>query len=176
MSTGATRAGARLRLATDGDAGRLAVLISEAYRVERHFVEGERIGPEGVRDHLSRGVFLVLPGRERSSGELEACVYLEPRGELGYLGMLSVAPHRQGAGLGNRLLCAGEEWLAHQGCREIEIYVVDQRTELFPWYEKRGYRITGTAPFTDVDRLLRPCRFAVMRKPVGRSEAGVLEQ
>ncbi|HVS62201.1 MAG TPA: GNAT family N-acetyltransferase [Thermoanaerobaculia bacterium] len=176
MSTGAIGTRASLRVATDGDAGPLAVLISEAYRVETHFVEGDRIDPEGVRDHLSRGVFLVLPGGERSSGELEACVYLEPRGALGYLGMLSVAPHRQGAGLGHRLLCAGEEWLAHQGCREIEIYVVDQRTELFPWYEKRGYRITGTAPFIDVDRLLRPCCFVVMRKPVGRSEAAGLER
>jgi GNAT superfamily N-acetyltransferase len=157
-------AGAAIGLATAEDAEALAGLINAAYRVERHFVRGDRIDPEGVRQYLERGVFLVLRGDSGSA--LAACVYLEPRGETGYLGMLSVAPGLQGRGLGDRLLRAGESWLAHRGARAVEIRVVSLRRELFPWYETRGYRAAGTAPFSEPHRLLRPCCFVVMAKSV----------
>jgi GNAT superfamily N-acetyltransferase len=153
-----------MRAASEEDAAALAALINDAYRVERHFVRGDRLDPRGVLDHMQRGSFLVRDGREPR--QLDACIYLEPRGATGYLGLLSVAPGVQGCGLGERVLRAGEEWLARQGARQVEIRVVNLRHELFPWYRKRGYQVLGALPFTDTDRLLRPCHFVVMGRPL----------
>jgi ribosomal protein S18 acetylase RimI-like enzyme len=161
----------RLRDAGPGDDAGLVALINAAYVVEAAFVRGERIDETAVADHRRRGTFLVA---EEGSTEqiaaadgrsaLAACVFVEPRGRSGYLGLLSVAPELQGSGQGDALLRAGEERLRAAGCGEVEILVVSERHELFPWYEKRGYRRTGERPFTDVERLLRPCHFVVMRK------------
>jgi GNAT superfamily N-acetyltransferase len=167
----AAGAGAALRSASADDAERLAALICAAYEVERQFVRGDRIDAASVREHLAKGAFLILPADpDAAASELDGCVYVEPRGEIGYLGLLSVAPGRQGRGLGDFMLRAGEAWLERRGCREVEIRVVDQRVELFPWYCKRGYLVSGGAPFVDVGRLLRPCRFVLMRKPLAAGD------
>lgn len=162
-----------LRVATARDAEAIAALINVAYAVERHFVRGDRIDRAGVLEALGKGTFLVRHDRHRPApSALDACVYLEPRGRVGYLGTLSIDPGLQGRGLGHRVLVEGERWLAERGCSTIEIVVVDLRTELFPWYEKRGYRRIGTRPFTDVERMRQPCEFVVMRKDVPVLSAG----
>ena len=61
-----------------------------------------------------------------------------------YLGMLTVAPALQAAGLGRRLIEAGEGYARDAfGARRIEMTVIAQRAELIAWYERRGYRHTG---------------------------------
>jgi GNAT superfamily N-acetyltransferase len=161
-----------VREAADGDGAALVDLINAAYVVEASLVRGARIDEAGVREYRRHGAFLVaedqpaasLGGTPATPPWLPGCVYVEPRGVQGYLGLLSVQPERQGAGLGDRLLRAGEARLLAAGCGEVEILVISERGELFPWYERRGYRRSGTRPFTDAARLLRPCHFVVMRK------------
>jgi ribosomal protein S18 acetylase RimI-like enzyme len=59
--------------------------------------------------------------------------------------MFAVDPTLQAGGLGRSLLTEAEriardEW----GCRRMEMTVIVQRDELIAWYERRGYRRTGT--------------------------------
>lgn len=85
--------------------------------------------------------------------------------------MLSVDPGRQRAGIGRRLIAAAEEFCREQGCRFMDLSIVDLRTELPPLYEKFGYRIVGSEPFpADQMPVSRPCSFITMEKELGHSE------
>jgi N-acetylglutamate synthase-like GNAT family acetyltransferase len=149
-----------IRHATAADASNVAALVTLAYRVEAFFVDGDRTDENDVRKRLERGEFLML----EEQGALVGCVYVEARRAIGYFGMLSIEPRRQGEGHGARLVGAAEQWCARKGCTAVEIEVVDLRTELPPFYRKLGYAEQGTRPFPDPERCKLPCHFIVMRK------------
>ena len=81
----------------------------------------------------------------RDGDELRACVALTDKSAgLAYLGMLTVEPSRQSAGLGRMILAAAEDHAAaHFAATRIEMTVIAQRHELIAWYERRGYARTG---------------------------------
>lgn len=149
-----------VRLAVPDDAVTLAPLISLAYRVEDFFKIGDRTDPDDVRARMNSGAFLVLEDR----GTVVGCVYVKIDGETGYFGMLSIDPARQGQGLGVRMIHAAEDHCRRAGCREMELEVVNLRTELPPFYRKFGYVESGTRPFTDTEKTKLPCHFIVMSK------------
>lgn len=90
-----------------------------------------------------------------------------------YFGMFSVDPTLQGGGVGRLVLAeaeriAREEWSADA----LELTVINLRTELIEWYERRGYEQTGEFkdfPYGD-ERFGIPARddlrLAVLRKPL----------
>jgi len=147
------------RIAAPEDAEALAALISLAYRVEDFFKVGDRTDPDDVRRRMQDAAFLVL---EEEDGSLAGAVYVKVRGTLGYFGMLSVDPSRQGQGLGTRLITAAEEHCRAAGCTDMEIEVVNLRTELPPYYRRFGYAESGSRPFSDPAKL--PCHLMVMSK------------
>src|SRR6267142_2058548 len=53
------RKDARIRLAQSADVEALAGLINIAFRVERPFIGGDRINPDGVREYMKKGKFLI---------------------------------------------------------------------------------------------------------------------
>ena len=82
-------------------------------------------------------------------GALVACCQLESRTHTAYFGLFAVQPRLQAAGIGTAMLeeaerIAREEWQVPR----LEMQVIDVRTELVAWYERRGYARTGeTSPF-----------------------------
>jgi GNAT superfamily N-acetyltransferase len=80
--------------------------------------------------------------------------------------MLSVDPSRQGEGLGRRLVAEAEDRCRRQGCRVMEILVVDVREELPSLYRRLGYVEVGSEPFTESERTKMACKFIVMEKPL----------
>jgi len=74
---------------------------------------------------------------------LFGCVNLQKHGTSMYLGMFSVWPHMQNAGIGKQLLLAAEEYTLQQGCSSIYLLVISVRTELIDWYKRHGYRDIG---------------------------------
>ena len=150
----------QIRPATTDDAETLAALINAAYRVEDFFKIGDRIDVDGVRREMTVGGFLVLEDDHGIAG----CVFVQVRGELGYFGLLSVDPSRQGQGIGTTLLRAAEEFCRGAGCRTMEILVVNLRTELLPYYQRHGYIEIGVRPFPPEEPTRRPCHFVVLRK------------
>ena len=149
------------RLAVPDDAPALAALMSLVYRVEDFFKIGDRTDAAEVRDKMTHGAFLVL---EDADGTLAGAVYVSADDGLGYFGMLSIDPARQGQGLGKRLILEAEDHCRRAGCREMELEVVNLRTELPPFYRRFGYVESGTRPFSDTERTSRPCHFIVMSK------------
>jgi predicted N-acetyltransferase YhbS len=134
----------RIRTASDADVAALARLINAAFVVEQVVFEGNRVDDLGVRAYMSGGTFLVA---EESDG-LTGCVYIETRNDRSYLGLLSVQPERQGAGLGRQLVTAGESLARESGSRVMDLRVISARGEkLLPFYERLGYKVVRTEPF-----------------------------
>ena len=95
------------------------------------------------------------------------CVYVEPRGNRAYLGLLSIAPERQGAGLGRELNLAAENFARQQGCKWMDLRVVSPRADqLLPIYRRLGYVETGTQeyPAVLVEKMTIPGHFILMEK------------
>ena len=151
------------RIARSEDAPALAALISLAYRVEDFFKIGDRTDADDVRARMKEGAFLVL---EDVSGKMAGCVYVTRHDDVGYFGMLSIDPACQRQGLGSKLIDAAETHCRNAGCREMELEVVNLRTELPPYYRRFGYIERGTRPFSDTERASQPCHFIVMSKPL----------
>jgi GNAT superfamily N-acetyltransferase len=159
-SPGAESKDFSIRLAVAEDVEPLARLINAAFVLEQPFIEGERIDPAGVRSYMDKGKFLVM---EDSTG-LAGCVYVELRGERGYLGLLGIEPRRQGSGLGRKLMDAAENYFRAAGCRAIDLRTISPRTPLPAFYAHLGYARTGTAPFAPDVPAKVPCHYILMSK------------
>ena len=154
-----------IRTATVADEERIVGLINAAFVVERVAFTGDRVDLQGVRSLMTKGRFLVAEAGD--SDDLAACVYVEPRGEPCYLGLLSVAPPLQGKGLGHQLAAAAEEFARNAGCRAMELRIISPRAEsLLPLYKRLGYLETGTLPFPPEVPTNVPCHYLLMTKPL----------
>jgi GNAT superfamily N-acetyltransferase len=152
----------QVRLAEPSDARQIMAVINSAFRVaEEFFCFEDRITFEEVERLFTTGTILVA----ESDRVLAGCVYVEHKaGGRSYLGLLSVDPSQQQAGLGSLLMTAAEQHCRERGSRFMEIYIVNLRTELRPFYERRGYVETGTHPFPSEVQTKHPCHFITMAK------------
>ncbi len=150
----------RLRTAAAADIEALVRLINSAFQVERFFIEGDRINAETVQRLMLLGQFLVA---EDDLG-FSACVYIEPRGDRGYLGLLSVDPARQRSGLGSRMVAAAEDHARAARLQFMDLRIVNLRQELPEFYRRMGYVVTGTSPFPPDTVAKQPCHFVNMSK------------
>jgi GNAT superfamily N-acetyltransferase len=148
------------RFASLADADALVSLINAAFVVERPIFGGDRTSPEGVRAYLERGTFLVA---EDLNG-LAGCVYVELRGDRAYIGLLSVAPARQGSGLGRVLMQAAENFCREKKCIAVDLRVVSARTPLPAFYRHLGYTETHTSELPADAHPKIPCHFIHMSK------------
>ena len=153
----------RFRPADLGDVGALVRLINSAFRVEQPFIAGDRTSPDGVRAYMERGKFLLA----EDCSVLAGCVFVERRGDRGYLGLLGVEASRQGTGLGRKLMDAAEKFFREAGCISIDLRVISARTPLPAFYRHLGYVETGSAPFASDVPAKVPCYYILMSKTIG---------
>lgn len=153
----------RIRTADAREAIVIARTVNKAYRVEDFFKVGDRTDASEIASLLESDAFLVA---EQGDGGIAGCVYVAIKEGRGYFGMLSVIPAHQGNGLGRRLVDAAEQYCAERGCVEMDLWVVNLRDELPPWYRKLGYAETGRAPWPEaaLHELSRPADFIIMSK------------
>jgi predicted N-acetyltransferase YhbS len=107
-----------IRVATDADIEAIRRLVNQAFDVERFLKKGggDRLQGDGELESLwQRGAFLV----KEEDGAAVGCVYVELSGDRAYLGLLSIAPERQGAGLGRQLNAAAESFARQQGASSL---------------------------------------------------------
>ena len=151
----------RVRLAEPCDAKPLTALINSAFRIaEDFFYNEDRITFEEVERLFTTGTILLA----EADRVLRGCVYVELRGERSYLGLLSVDPAQQQCGIGSLLMTAAESHCRQLGSRAMDIYIINLRTELPPFYRRRGYVDTGTLPLPPELRTTQPCHFITMAK------------
>ena len=90
---------------------------------------------------------------------------ITPEGRI-YFGPFAVRNELKGKGLGKRLIEQVERIALDKQIVEMEITVVNHRTDLFPYYEKMGFFVVASKEFEDIQGLTRPSLFVIMRKPV----------
>lgn len=78
-----------------------------------------------------------------ASGLVRDAAIIPPAVAGCYLGMLTVRPTLQGAGIGKLFLAHAEKVAREWGCARIRMTVIDRRVELLAYYERRGYVRTG---------------------------------
>lgn len=144
------------REATHDDVADVVALVESAYRgdssragwtTEADLLHGRRTDEALVGEIVdaSEGVLLLAI----HEGSTTACCQLEKRGARAYFGLFAVSPRAQGSGIGKQLIAHAESYAARQwGSEQMEMTVLRQRADLIAFYERRGYRDTGTrSPF-----------------------------
>ena len=155
----------RFSIAGPAELAAVTELINAAFKIERFFIDGDRISIEAVRELAAKGRFILLYDADTLAG----CVYLELKGDRAYIGLLSVSPAQQRAGIGSKLMQAAEEHALKAGCRHVDLRIVNIRQELPGFYRRLGYREIGTAPFTPTIVTKLPCHFVEMTKLLDRA-------
>jgi len=173
-----------LARATEADYGAIVDLTNLAFRgagptaswnSEADFIEGQRLSESLLREDLAQKPDAVLlTCRDDPNGEVLGTVWLEPKKHgVWYLGLLTIQPDLQNRHMGRALLSAAEGFAKQHGASRIRMSVVNVRTTLIAWYERRGYVLTGetqTFPYDD-QRFGRPLRddlhFVLLEKDIG---------
>jgi GNAT superfamily N-acetyltransferase len=167
--------------AVEADYAEIIELANTAYRgtgasaswnAEDGILAGQRLNESLLREDLAaKPEAQLLTLRDETTGVLQGMVWLDP-GKDGawYLGLLAVRPDVQKRQLGRQVLAAAEDLARGRGARRMRMTVLQVRSTLIAWYERRGYVLTGeTAPFPYGDeRFGRPLRddlhFVVLEK------------
>src|SRR5579872_3411530 len=153
----------QVRLAQIQDAEAITTLINSAFRkAESFFIDGDRTDVASVRTLMEKGQFLIVEDK----GALAGSVYVEPRGERAYLGLLSVDPTLQRAGIGSALMNAAENHCLRVGAQFMDLRIVNLREENHAFYRRRGYVEISTQPFPSDLTPKLPCHFVNMSKPL----------
>ncbi len=143
------------KIANLGDISTINTLVDSAFRGENSkkgwTSEADLLG--GIRTNEAQLVELLNDPKNEfwlylENDALLGCVNLSNKGDLLYLGMLSVSPDAQGKGIGKKFLELAETRAKEQRKSGIEMTVISQRKELIDWYIRHDYHLTGeTRPF-----------------------------
>jgi len=161
----------------------LTELLNSAYRgdvsrkgwtTEADLLDGDLRTDAANLDELMHKPGATFLKCSTPDGNINGCVYLQKQERELYLGMLSVSPLLQAAGIGKQLLAAAIEHAKANDCSSIFMTVISARTELIAWYQRQGYRLTGERkPFpTGNQRFGIPTRhleFVIMERNLGSS-------
>lgn len=144
MSTAA--AAGQPRRANSADRTALEALQHAAYAPNRAIIGAEPLPL--LADYRE-----VMAAREvwlwDEGAGIAAALILEPRdGDL-LIWNVSVAPGRQGRGLGNRLLAFAEERAAALGKPVLRLYTAEKMARNVAWYQRHGYLVERREAMTD---------------------------
>jgi ribosomal protein S18 acetylase RimI-like enzyme len=142
---------AMLKEATHSDAEQIAHLVNKAYRPgpsergwthESELVSGQRINTEQVASLMNNNGSVLVA---YDGNNLVGCVHVERADPYCYIAMLATMPSLQNNGLGKKLLAAAEHLaVSRHGAQGFKMSVLSSRPELLAYYERRGYRLTGS--------------------------------
>ncbi len=136
--------------------GDIVALMESAYRGdasrkgwtnEADLIDGARTNvPEmlaSINDPKSYTIVAKGPGNA-----IIGCASITFDGPSCIFGKFAVDPQQQAGGIGKLLLSAAEQAaISHFGVATMTMTVIDGRTELEAFYERRGYRRTGNVVY-----------------------------
>ena len=166
-----------IAIAAEADIAVITHLLNISYRgeaskqgwtTEAELIAGDTRADENMIQQTMQqpgSVFLKYTNDEQ---QICGCANLQQHDAKIYLGMFSVAPQLQGAGIGKQILKASEEYALQLGCTAIYMSVVSLRSELISWYQRFGYTDTSKRiPFEEdaiTGRHLKQLEFMILEK------------
>ena len=171
-----------LEQATEADYPEIIELVNAAYRgtgddsvrswnQEVGILEGTRTNDSLLREEASApGAHLLVHRNPEDKSILGTVLLVPAEDDSWYLGMFTVRPVLQNRQLGRALLAAAEDFARSHGARAMTMGVLNVRSTLIAWYERRGYTRSGkTQPFPYGDtRFGKPLRddleFVILEK------------
>jgi len=158
--------------AQKSDAEAIEQLVNSAYRGDssRKGWTHEADMFDGVRTDLARVQALIASdlssifiARDVKTDAIIGTVLFERKDRKGYVGMLSVNPDLQNAGLGKALLLHCEKVARELGFEALEMSVIKQRKELVEFYIRRGFQEVSCVPLPFASRI-QGLEFLTLRK------------
>ncbi len=118
---------------------------SKAWTTEARLVKGPRIELETARKNLvDVEQLFIFVAAKREEGKICGTVQVTPNDDAGFIGMLSVDPEMQTAGLGKKLLSFAEDFIKNELVLSFaRMRVLTERPELLQFYHRRGYEKRG---------------------------------
>lgn len=165
------------RLAQFADIPQLVDLINTSYReqqgrswtTELEFVKGQRITEHQLEEQLQLSNSTLLVG-ETNSSKIVACIGLTFENNQVEVGTFCTDPHVQNMRVGRSVLEYAEQYALKQAPYLVNavMHVLDVRSELIAYYERRGYAKTGNEqPYpveADVGGPIVPIKLIEMKK------------
>lgn len=128
----------RLRPATAADIDALVPMINAAYdRTEHHIFPASR---RTERHDVSKLIDSIVIAEVE--GAIAACIQIDVSCDPAHYGLLAVDTSLHRSGLGSLLVEHAEAVARGAGATAVHIETVKQ-AGLTPFYERRGYRVTG---------------------------------
>ncbi|MCY6410917.1 GNAT family N-acetyltransferase [Acinetobacter sp. VNH17] len=172
-----------IRKVENDDLEQLVELINAAYRrqsgrswtTEQAFVAGDRINKTQLINQLGQINFELFIG-EAQSKQLVACIGLSYQQDSVEIGTFAIDPSIQNSGFGKEILAYAEQFVMqnHPSITHFLMYVLDVRTELMAYYQRRGYQLTGKTEAypvaANVGQPLVPIQLVEMRKDILRQQ------
>lgn len=152
----------QIRTATAQDIPALVHLLNQAYRkqhpqawtTEAHLITGQRMGAAQLTKQLKQNDFTLYVANFEQQTEIIACIgvtYSQQNDvSIAEIGSFAVVPNLQGGGVGKQLLAYAEQDSQHRykNLTAYHLYVLNLRSELLAFYQRRGYAMSGeTADF-----------------------------
>jgi len=171
----------KIQIATKDDIPALDILVNSGYRgdsskrgwtTEADLLDGLRTDKNALEKLMNEEGSVILKISD-DEGAILGCVNLKEKASKLYLGMLTVNPLLQRAGIGKLLLKASEERAFELKKEAIIMTVITVRSELIAWYNRHGYSDTGKRePFPTGDPSFglpkQPLEFMVLEKKLSR--------
>lgn len=140
------------RLAQSADIPQLIDLINKSYReqqgrswtTELEWVKGQRITEHQLEEQLQFANSILLVA-EANSSKIVACIGLTFENNQVEVGTFCTDPHVQNMRIGRSVLEYAEQYALKEDphLTKAVMHVLDVRSELIAYYERRGYVKTG---------------------------------
>lgn len=136
-----------IRLASKADIQQLTILINTAYRTlggwttEAGMIQGDRIQEQQLHDLLNSAHFQLFV--LEIENKLLGCIGVSLGQQIAEIGSFAVVPAEQNSGYGKQLLDFAESHIFEIFKKNvIQMSVLNVRTELLAYYQRRGYQLT----------------------------------
>jgi len=168
----------KIECAQESEADEIKIVINESYSVELGY-DGvackkvprllDSLEPTMKRAYLEQRVLKAIVERDDGTKSLAGIIVWEfdVAERVIHFGPFSVVKEFNGKGVGRALVAAVERIGREKRASNIEIYIINHRSDLFPLYEYWGFKDTGKRiEYPYPDRLTRPSSFFVYYRPI----------
>ncbi|KAG9414545.1 hypothetical protein AC1031_007952 [Aphanomyces cochlioides] len=133
-----------VRRAVPTDVDAIVATAGDAFMADAFFKKPEyhvRFSNQDVQIMMKEPNAAFLVAESTTDHAIYGCIYVEwTDDQVGHFSAVSVPKAFENQRVGRAMIQAAEDLVAACGCEKMEITVVSVRTDLFPFYERKGYQ------------------------------------